>query len=915
MQRASMILVAMLCVLPAAQAARQSDVKNTKHNLSTSGATGNTKSNSETQICVFCHTPHGANATAVAPLWNRKVGGASNTSTSYAATYTPYNSESLDARMASVQSGWTGQPLGSSKLCLSCHDGTIALGNVINAPGSGLGTAIEVSGATTTTMPAGTEGYTRNLGQNLANDHPISVTYTSTLTTQDGELRSPGSMPMVNSNHPLVGVRSAGQGSGISNLARTGGVGSTRPVLPLEVTTGGGGGTGQVQCTTCHDPHIRETALTTDTTDAADTSKERNIKFLRRNRFQMGTASDTYNDTNDIICLACHQKGHDGTGANSYSWAYSSHGNSAIATQTYATGAANTRQFPQGMPVWKVACLNCHDTHTVTGARRLTRQGATGGVSTLEETCYQCHRPLATSILNNVDTVPDIYTDFQLTYKMPIANASEVHDVGGTTTTDCPGGVAKCGADGVERQSLLNNRHAECPDCHNPHRVVRLHRFDGKVSNTGVFTAGINPASAQDDKEGTHFHKDIAGYTHSNVASGVLRGTWGVEPDYSYANSSKFNTAIPQSSYSVRRGDPGSSSLTDVEATTYPDSKTYVTREYQVCLKCHSSYAYGASPPTTGPSINQNGLVQYSDQAREFHAPTAHQANSTPFGAAAGANAAFDAGNRRSWHPVMRPTLRTPNLRGNMTATKAFNRPWSNDVGNQTMYCSDCHGSGVTAGTYTVVPNSTLVGAGNSDGTGKPWGPHGSANPFILKGTWTEDSGSGDATNLLCVKCHTSNAYTSSTDQGDDSSGFCCDGKGNLHNYHRNKIGSIQCTWCHIAVPHGWKNKALLVNLNDVGPEADATNCPNGGCEVRMGSNSTRVNSDYYTMPPYYLEAKNKIRTFANSGSWVKASCGSNNMGTKIPPTNAPAKTTSSTLTGLDWMKQGDGGVCFSTPP
>lgn len=915
MSRVFLLVTLMALSMPAANAARQSDVKNTKHNLSTSGATGNTKSNSETQICVFCHTPHGANATAVAPLWNRKVGGTSNTSTTYAATYTPYNSESLDARMASVQSGWTGQPLGSSKLCLSCHDGTIALGNVINAPGSGLGSAIEVAGSTATTMPAGTEGYTRNLGQNLANDHPISITYTTTLANQDGELRAPASMPMVNSNHPLVGVRSAGQGSGISNLARTGGVGSTRPVLPLEVTTGGGGGTGQVQCTTCHDPHIRETGLTNDAIDAANVNLERNIKFLRRNRFQMGTASDTYSDTNDIICLACHQKGHDGTGANSFSWAYSSHANSAIATQTYKSGAADTRQFPQNMPVWKVACLNCHDTHTMTGARRLTRQGATGGVSALEETCYQCHRPLATSILNNVDTVPDVYSDFQLGFRMPIANTTEVHDIGGANATDCPGGVNKCGADGVERQSLLNNRHVECPDCHNPHRVVRLHRFDGKVSTSGAFTAGINPATAQDDKEGTHFHKDISGYTHSNVASGVLRGTWGVEPDYSYSNSSKFNTAVPQSSYSVRRGDPGNSSLTALEATTYPDGKTFVTREYQICLKCHSSYAYGATPPSVGTSIGQNNLAQYTDQAREFHAPTAHQANATPFGAAAGANAAFDAGNRRSWHPVMRPTLRTPALRGNIDATKAFNLPWRNDVGNQTMYCSDCHGSGIASGTYSVVPTGTAAGAGTSNGQGSPWGPHGSANPFILKGTWTNESGSGDAATLVCLKCHTSATYTSSSDQGNDSSGFCCDNKGNLHNYHRNKIGRIECTWCHIAVPHGWKNKALLVNLNDVGPEADPTNCPNGGCEVRMGSGSTRVNGDYYTMPPYYLEAKNKIRTFANSGSWVKASCGSNSMATTIPPTNNPAKTTNSTNTGLDWMKQTDGGVCFTTPP
>ena len=49
--------------------------------------------------------------------------------------------------------------------------------------------------------------------------------------------------------------------------------------------------------------------------------------------------------------------------------------------------------------------------------------------------------------------------------------------------------------------------------------------------------------------------------------------------------------------------------------------------------------------------------------------------------------------------------------------------------------------------------------------------------------------------------------------------GFFNGGQGNLHAFHVDKIERLRCTWCHVAVPHGWKNKALLVNLNDVGPE------------------------------------------------------------------------------------------------
>src|SRR4051795_4219699 len=88
---------------------RIADVRNTKHNLSATGP-GTLKATSETQVCVFCHTPHGAEAIPAAPLWNRKLS---------AATYTTYTSTSIDANAAELAAG----PGGSSKLCLSCHDG------------------------------------------------------------------------------------------------------------------------------------------------------------------------------------------------------------------------------------------------------------------------------------------------------------------------------------------------------------------------------------------------------------------------------------------------------------------------------------------------------------------------------------------------------------------------------------------------------------------------------------------------------------------------------------------------------------------------------------------------------------------------------------------------------------------------
>ncbi len=140
-------------------------IVNTKHNLSVSGI-GTVKATSETEICIFCHTPHNSNGPA-APLWNRASQGIQ---------YTLYSSSTMKTS--------TGQPDGSSMLCLSCHDGTVALGNVLSR-------SSPISFGSITTMPAGTP---TNLGTNLADDHPISFTYNSALATNDGQLKDPSAI-------------------------------------------------------------------------------------------------------------------------------------------------------------------------------------------------------------------------------------------------------------------------------------------------------------------------------------------------------------------------------------------------------------------------------------------------------------------------------------------------------------------------------------------------------------------------------------------------------------------------------------------------------------------------------------------------------------------------------------------------
>ncbi len=290
-------------------------------------------------------------------------------------------------------------------------------------------------------------------------------------------------------------------------------------------------------------------------------------------------------------------------------------------------------------------------------------------------------------------------------------------------------------------------------------------------------------------------------------------------------------------------------------------SAPWLTREYQVCLKCHSTYAYN-KPPELGQSRGgtppgTNAVRRYTDQAMEFQAPPGDKGEPTRVVSGSGVSGgSVTVSEHRSWHPVIDSTGRTPAVRGGADPN-LWLAPWNqpDQIGVQTMYCSDCHGSETAPG--TIIPQ----GGEN----GRSWGPHGSNNDFILKGGFSARTGSPGTEGDICFKCHDFAKYA--TEAGDGSRSGFSNGENNLHAFHADKIGrNLQCTWCHIAVPHGWKNKAFLANLNDVGPEG---NLP-PGTEVRIGDNGAP-----YTNGPYYLGAVLKVLNFARSGDWDADNCGS----------------------------------------
>lgn len=327
----------LVMLIAAGAGAQPSSVVDSVHNLSATGP-GSVRASIESQVCIFCHTPH--NAAPIRPLWNRATP---------PDAYSIYTSRALDAL--------PGQPTGSSKMCLSCHDGTIALGAVLSRPDQ-----ISMQGGVVT-MPAGTG----RLGTDLRDDHPISFRFDSSLASRDPHLRSPAALPS--------GVR-------------------------LDPN-------GELQCTTCHDAHsnrfgrflvmrnsnselctschaVGTTAITAhaDCIACHQQHTAPSGPYLLRGR----TVADT--------CLACH----DG----------SAHDAPDVAADLRKRFAHETRSpvDAPGSTLEHVTCTSCHEPHTMgRGAAvgqglhpnfgRIAGVSASGAPLTVasaeHEVCFRCH--------------------------------------------------------------------------------------------------------------------------------------------------------------------------------------------------------------------------------------------------------------------------------------------------------------------------------------------------------------------------------------------------------------------------------------------------------------------------------------------------------------------------------------------
>lgn len=215
-------------------------IKMTRHNLSNWGLydvkAGNTGDPRETQVCIFCHAPHNADS-AVVPLWGHQ--------------------DNADTGFTMASSFWVkgdgfqgdDRPTGISKKCLSCHDGTVAVGAVAGGDITMTGTGVDVNG-----MLLGTaRGY---IGKDLTSGHVISFDYDTVFNNSTTtKLKSRASMLAADQK---------------SMFDRD----------------------GKMQCHSCHDPH-------TDWCD--DPNKTVGADPLWRKQCEGGAGGK-----NSSVCTVCH---------------------------------------------------------------------------------------------------------------------------------------------------------------------------------------------------------------------------------------------------------------------------------------------------------------------------------------------------------------------------------------------------------------------------------------------------------------------------------------------------------------------------------------------------------------------------------------------------------------------------------
>jgi hypothetical protein len=232
-------------------------IVNSEHDLRTLQVAGQTNN----QVCIFCHTPHKAADQNL--IWNHSLGTGNY---SFNATG-PFGTPGINktSQGTTLPASTTTFGTGPTKMCMSCHDGSVAIGSLNNIGDGATGSIV--------TSPSTLNGQSTQVASatgGMAGNHPVAIPYPD----RAGAVYN--------------GITSAVT-SGFGGAVGSGGWADIGSIQTAGIKLHGGpaAGTWGMECTSCHDAHNNTVATT---------EGEAGKYFLR------------VSGDNSSLCLSCHRK-------------------------------------------------------------------------------------------------------------------------------------------------------------------------------------------------------------------------------------------------------------------------------------------------------------------------------------------------------------------------------------------------------------------------------------------------------------------------------------------------------------------------------------------------------------------------------------------------------------------------------
>ncbi len=380
--------------------------------------------------CLYCHAPHsGINGTpgvGGTPLWSQKL--------SNVQSYQTYTSTTM------VNKTSASPPLGSnSTLCLSCHDGTVAVGTLTPYG------QVSMSGSL-----AGTPA---DLGTNLQSTHPFNF-ITPLQPTTDLWPSLSASPPSTQDTTGAVQLINGNVECGSCHNPHVQNIDSSSDFLVIDNSQ-------SALCLSCHNPTPSGTGM------GLSSSLARPISAASANMARPASTTSTSSSATATNPLGNWSSSIHATAANRVA--------SQVSPDTY--GLVSKRMMrPAALGPYttlrKNGCLSCHASHN--SATKVLLRGPD------DQTCLACHSG-GTTVSPPAPNIAEEMAVPKISHVVSTAAVNSSHTA-------------------HESELLNHNRHANCVDCHNAHATRQVGLSFPEPPLIRPSQAGVNGISATDGR-------------------------------------------------------------------------------------------------------------------------------------------------------------------------------------------------------------------------------------------------------------------------------------------------------------------------------------------------------------------------------------------------------------------------------